>query len=357
MRRFLIGPALTVAFMAALLAGISLAPRPANAAVDLDPGFRATTIARGLDRPTALAVGPDGRLYVTEEPGALVSLPGRGGRARPFLDDLNVPLGVLWVGRDVYVAQRGSVLRATLSGGRATARRLVVRGLPFELHQQDGLAHGRDGRVYLGSGSTCDVCEQTDPRSAAVLSFLPDGSDLRIVATGLRNPYGLTVHPRTGAIYATVNGQDELGSNDDPEPAELLVKIQTGLDFGWPGCWPSARLLRLVGACRGVARPSAYLEPHSAPAGLDYYDATMFPVAYREQFYVAEWGTYFGRRVGRRVVRVDPEPGGPGVVRVFASGIEHPIDVDVAPDGSLLVLDYGRLGTRDDGRIIRISRA
>ena len=109
-------------------------------------------------------------------------------------------------------------MEALRAGG---GRRLVVRGLPYGRHQQDTIVAGADGRLYLGSGSTCDACVENDPRSAAILSFRPDGSDLRVVATGLRNPYGLVF--ANGSLYATVNGRDDLGKN---EPAELVVRDQ-----------------------------------------------------------------------------------------------------------------------------------
>jgi glucose/arabinose dehydrogenase len=60
---------------------------------------------------------------------------------------------------------------------------------------------------------------------------LRDGRDLRVVARGLRNPFGLAVDPRTGRLYASVNERDKLGEN---EPAETIVEIRQGRQFGWP---------------------------------------------------------------------------------------------------------------------------
>ena len=81
--------------------------------------------------------------------------------------------------------------RLTVTGKRVVSRKTIVNRLPFGRHQQDTIVLGPDGRLYLGSGTTCDVCREKDRRSGAILSFKPDGSDLRIVATGLRNPFGL----------------------------------------------------------------------------------------------------------------------------------------------------------------------
>ena len=74
---------------------------------------------------------------------------------------------------------------------RANGRRTLVDRLPNGRHQQDNVVAGPDGRLYLGSGSTCNACPQRDRRSAAILSLLPSGKDLQVVASGLRNPYGL----------------------------------------------------------------------------------------------------------------------------------------------------------------------
>ena len=133
-----------------------------------------------------------------------------------------------------------------------------MRGLPFGLHQQDTVVLGADGRLYLGSGSTCDACQERNRRSATVLSLRPDGSDLRVVARGLRNPFGLAFQPGTGRLYASVNGQDELGTKTRPEPAEMVVVVRKGAFYGWPRCWPSYWKRRLEGRCQGVT-PSGRL--------------------------------------------------------------------------------------------------
>ena len=230
-----------------------------------------------------------------------------------------MPLGLLWRGRTLYVSESGRVETLTPAGRRRT----IVSHLPFGLHQQDAIVAGPDGRLYLGSGSTCDSCAESDRRSAAILSFRPDGSDLRVVATGLRNPYGLVFAGRT--LYATVNGKDKLG---DSEPAEMVVHVTPGADFGWPDCWPSYALRRLIGACSGVTPPVAYLEPHSSADGI---------ASWRGDLFVAEWGEYLHHNHGRRLVRIAR-----GHVTTFATGFDHPLALAVDPSGGLLVADWGR---------------
>ena len=202
---------------------------------------------------------------------------------------------------------------------------------------------GPDGRLYWGSGSTCDVCREHDARSAAILSLRPDGSDLRVFARGLRNPYGLAFQPGTGRLYASVNGQDHLGTKTDPEPAETVVAVRRHAFYGWPRCWPNARTLRLSGRCRGVTRPAAYLEPHSSADGIAFYTGRAFPRAYRGDLFVAGWGQYLSHRFGRRVVRVElRRDGRRSRVTSFASGFAHPLALLVDRRGGLLVADWGR---------------
>ncbi|TMK94774.1 MAG: hypothetical protein E6G42_03905 [Actinobacteria bacterium] len=314
----------------------------AAAGIHVPRGFQASVYASGLTHPTAMAFGPDGRLYVTEEGGDLAVVDPKTRLLTPFLVGLPTPLGLVWRGRTLFVSVSGGIRSARLSGGRATARRTIVRGLPFRRHQQDNVLVGRDGRLYLGSGSTCDVCRERDRRSATILSFRLDGSDLRIVASGLRNPYGLALEPRTGRLFASVNGQDSLGPS---EPAEAIVRIRPGGRYGWPTCRPSRRLLRLVGSCRGVTPPVAYLEPHSSADGL---------VFYRGDLFVAEWGEYLSKRRGRKLVRVPFDRRGRPRARVastFATGFDHPLALALDRRGGLLAADWGR------GTIYRIAPA
>ncbi|MEZ5102243.1 MAG: PQQ-dependent sugar dehydrogenase [Thermoleophilia bacterium] len=347
--------ALRRSLLAIALVGLAAVVAPlAPAAAHVPDGFATSVFARAIDRPTAMAWGPDGRLYATLEGGAVVSFARSGGRPRPFLGGLEVPLGLVWLGDDLYVAQRGRVEAVTMKRGKPTRRRAILRGLPHGLHQQDALVVGEDGRIYLGSGSTCDACAEASGLAATVLSFRPNGSDLRVEARGLRNPYGLAVQPGTGEIYVSTNGRDTLDGPSGPEPADSVVRLRRGADFGWPSCWPSARLLRLRGACKGVTPPVAYLEPHAGAAGMAFYDGDAFPAAYHGDLFVAEWGQFLFPDFGREVTRIELRPNRAARVTAFATGIEHPIAVAVHPDGSLLVADYGTFGRPSAGSIIRI---
>ncbi len=305
-------------------------------------GYIAERYATGLTRPTAMAFGPDGRLYVAQETGQIVVVGVGSAKPRVLAKGFHEPLGIAWSGPRLFVSSRGRLDSLNLVGKSLRARRTVVKGLPNGRHQQDNVVVGGDGRLYLGSGSTCDVCKEKDARSATILSVLPSGRDLRVVAKGLRNPYGLAFQPGTGRLYATVNGRDDLGGS---EPAEMLVHVVQGRNFGWPDCWPNWARKQLAGnGCAGVTPPVAYLEPRSGAGGI------AFAPDGRTAF-VALWGQYFGRKHGRTVVRLTFDANGRVVgQRVFARGFDHPLAVLVAHDDALLVADWGT------GRIYRIAR-
>ena len=127
------------------------------------------------------------------------------------------------------------------------------------------------------------------------------------------------------SLYATVNGRDKLGEG---EPAEMVVLVRAGANYGWPDCWPGYALRKLIGACAGVTPPVAYLEPHSSADGIAHWRGDLF---------VAEWGEYLHHDHGRVVVRIHH-----GRVTTFATGFAHPLALTVDPSGDLLVADWGR---------------
>ena len=309
--------------------------RPARD-LDVAPGWRAEMFATGLRRPTALAFGPRRVLYAAQETGEIVAV-GRGSaRPRVVARGFRTPLGLTWIGRTLFVSAQGYVARLRLGRLAFVERRTIVAGLPYGRHQQDNIVRGPGGRLYFGSGSTCDACRERSRVSGAVLSVRPDGRGLRIEARGLRNPFGLAYSARTRRLYVTVNNRDDLGTW---EPAETVVVLRRNAHYGWPDCWPSWRERRLKGACRGVTRPFAYLEPHSSASGI---------AAWRRKLYVAEWGQYRSNRFGRKVVEIDERT---RRVRTIADGFDHPLAVAVdARGGGILVSDWGR------GLIYRLSR-
>src|SRR5262245_43584348 len=122
-----------LAWTATLIAALAPTAAPAPA-VHVPSGYTAQVWARGLHHPTAMAFGPDKRLYVTEDDGKVRSIT-RGSAPRTFATGLKTPLGLLWKGSTLYVSEQGRMEAFGLKGGR----RVVVKGLPYKRHQQDAI--------------------------------------------------------------------------------------------------------------------------------------------------------------------------------------------------------------------------
>ena len=92
------------------------------------------------------------------------------------------------------------------------------------------------------------------------------------------------------------------------------------------------------------AAPVAVFAPHSSADGITFYDGAEFGADYADSAFVTEWGANVGGPTGRRVMRVVLSGSGAsehGQVSDFATGFSHPLAILEAPDGGLLVGDYG----------------
>jgi glucose/arabinose dehydrogenase len=315
--------------------------------VELPGGFAAFVAVDDLSSPTSLAVDDEGRVYVSEVDGTVWRLSDENGDGAFETRDRFVEVAPQITGialapdGALYVSHTGRVTVARDLNGDGVAEDVheIVSGLPNGRHQNNGLAFGPDGKLYMTNGSTCNDCQEADPRSATILRLNPDGSDLQVFARGLRNPYDLTFTP-DGRLWATDNGSDPPCNTID----ELNLIVEGG-DYGWPyspGCEAFAKGLP----------PVAALGFNTSSDGLVYYDANAFPADDHGSFFVAQFGANSGDPdIGKRVVnmKVRETPQGPrDEVTDFALGLDHPLDVAVDRDGSLLVADYG------SGRIYRI---
>ncbi len=113
-----------------------------------------------------------------------------------------------------------------------------------------GLAVSLDGkRMFFSVGSRTNVPtldpDPTEQNRADVLVANPDGSDLHIYASGIRNPVGLEVQPGTGDVWVSVNERDELGDNLLPD---YITHVQEGGFYGRRGTTPGEIRIRVLPA-------------------------------------------------------------------------------------------------------------
>ena len=315
------------------------------------PGFSLTVYAQ-VEVPTSLTFGPNGTLYVAAATQNIYALNDPDGDHRAtlssiFANSLDTPLGLLWVDKTLYISYKDNVvaMQDTNGDGVQDQSHIIVANLPTGLHQNDGMVLGADGYIYMGLGSTCDVCVEVSPFSASILRFKPDGSDLSVYARGFRNPYDVAFNA-AGDLFATDNGRDKLG---DDIPLEELNHVREGLHYGWPDCWEG----NTDSACADKTGAVAGFTAHSSVDGLTFYNAENFPPEYRDNAFVAVLGSYILPKIERGVKRVRLTKQGDTYVGesewfLQLGTVGRPLDLTVGPDGGLYVADY------EQGLIYRI---
>ena len=220
--------------------------------------------------------------------------------------------------------------------GTHFASHRTVLALPGGVGESNGLALAPDGRFVLGISSPCDSCTPTQADSAAVVSFKPDGTDLRVEAGGIRAPVGLTYYPGTSDLFVTMNQRDDLG---DATPGDWLSVVAAGQHWGFPACYGQGGSV-----CQGVPAPVAALDQHAAVSGVAIVTGQLGP-AVGTAAAVAEYSQGLVQRVALTKIGATYT----GTASPMVTGLQHPVPVLLGPDGALYVGDWG------SGSVYRIS--
>ncbi len=327
--------------------------------ISLPPGFTIEVYASNVTGARSMTLSPEGTLYVgSRGAGTVYAIldrngDGKGDEVIVVADGLNSPNGVAFRNGSLYVAEIDRVIRyddieANLDSPPEPV--VVNDNFPDDpTHGWKFIAFGPDGKLYVPVGAPCNVCEPEDERFGTIMRMNPDGSDLEIFARGIRNTVGFDWDPETGVLWFTDNGRDWLGENVPPD--ELNRAPEPGLNFGFPYCHAGTISDPEFGEghpCSDYTAPVQNLGPHVAALGMRFYTGSQFPEEYHNQIFIAEHGSWnravpIGYRV--TLVRLD-ENRSPISYDVFAEGWlqdgeawGRPVDVQVMPDGALLVSD------------------
>lgn len=349
---------------------------PLPAAIDaLEDGFDAEVILEpGLPSPAKIAkfarVPLDGRILYLEVDTGNVRVfvpgtgPGTGLLPTPFahvdvLQGGHQGLLGLTLAPDfatsghVYVlacvpgvamdmtVDRIQVLRFTDVGNLGTNRTVILDDLPISppggVNNGGEILFDSQGMLLVSIG---DV--QTSSNSQAATSVSLAGKVLRYDVSsgtptipvdnpfggdpewcrGLRNTFGLAVHPTTGGIFGADNGP---AANDE------LNFLQAGKNFAWGGTPPPADLGFRIRNYETVIVPTA----------LCWHDGTGFGAAFADDLFMASYDDHVIRRFemsGTQFTDIDRESEF-CQFRLMASA-NHPLDVCTAPDGSLYISTF-----------------
>jgi glucose/arabinose dehydrogenase len=340
------------------VAGLKAADLPLEQ-IKLPPGFKIEIYAENLRYARSLAIGPRGTLFVgtRSQNGPVYAVADtnrdyRGDKVYTIANRLYMPNGVAVRDGALYVAEVNRIQRYDNIESRLAsppAPVTVFEDLPSDRHHGwKFIRFGPDGKLYVPIGAPCNVCEPELPY-ASIYRLNPDGTGFEMYARGIRNTVGFDWDPATGELWFTDNGRDNLG--DDVPPDELNHITAPGQHFGYP-YWhaggiedPEFGKKKSKSEVTLAAQP---LGPHVAAIGMRFYTGTMFPPEYRNQIIIAEHGSWNrSKKIGYRLSLVKLENNKPVSYETFASGWlrpdesvwGRPADVEVMPDGSLLVSD------------------
>lgn len=336
--------------------------------ITMSPGFKIEVYASGIPNARSMTLGTNGTLFVgSRSAGKVYAVTGSAGATQVSViaSGLDQPNGVAFRDGSLYIAEQTRILRLdNIESSLANPPRAVVVNNSFpkqSLHGWKFIKFGPDGKLYVPVGAPCNICQMDTNVYGTIMRMNPDGSGLEVFASGIRNTVGFDWHPTTGALWFTDNGIDTLG--DDIPPDELNQAAQQGMNFGFPYCHGGTTVDRQFGAgrtCAEFTAPMQQLGAHVAALGMRFYTGSMFPADYQNQIIIAEHGSESrSTPTGYRVTLVRIDANGRALsYESFAQGWlqgnsawGRPVDVQVMPDGALLVSDDRA------GAIYRISYA
>ena len=413
-----------------------------NAGLKLPAGFCASIYADSLNGVRQITVAPNGDLFVavTGRSGGVVALrdqnkSGKVDRREKFATGYasnHVFLfdGYLYAEAQPPAPQRGAnnappagavpttaILRYPLKAGElmpSGAPDTIVQGIPaFPGHNTRNFVITRDGALYVNIGSATNSCQAKDrapsepgvnpctelDTRAGIWKFdarkthqAPSAANH--FARGIRNAVGIAINPLDGKLWTTQHGRDQLydwraklgldtaaaPKYNAENPAEELLQVNQGDDFGWPYCYYAVSEKHLVLApeyggdgkkveqCAQKKEPVATFPAHWAPNALFFYSGSQFPARYKNGAFIAFHGSWnrapepqagfnvvfqpldrSGRAAGRYEVFADAFSPNIGTGRATAAaGAHRPTGLAQGPDGALYVADD------TGGRIYRI---
>ncbi len=399
-----------------------------DSGLTLPPGFCATIFADEIGHARHLVVSPSGVVYVNTWSGVyygndtphaggfLVALQDSSGKGnadvnRRFGETVKSGgaggTGIGFYRDALYAEINDKIVRYALPPGSVVpqdAPQTVVSGLPLGGdHPMHPFGIDAAGLMYIDVGTATNACQAqnrsleskgADPCTELLMrggiwrydankthqSF----SAAERFATGLRNSEGFAIDVAGKRIFVTQHGRDQLHSNwpalypleqEATLPAEELLRLEQGGDYGWPECYYDSGQNKLVlapeyggdghqvGLCAKKIAPVADFPAHWAPDGMTFYDKAQFPAHYRNGVFIAFHGSWnrapYPQKGYNVVFQGLAGDAAAGKCEIFADGFagkekspekaaHRPTGLAVGPDGALYVSDDVR------GRIYRI---
>jgi len=333
--------------------------------LNLPAGFSISVYAAGMVAPRFFTFNEENSMIVADKDlGEIVLLPDNdkdGVADEKIIIDtgLTVPHSVLWYEGDLFSAEEDRVVvyRDFQNDGTYSAKDVIIDDLPTGWadgtaagHQTRTLAIGPDEKLYVSVGSSCNLCEEVNPKRAAIVRYDLDGSNEEIYAEGLRNSVGIAF--KGDELWAVNNGRDRIG--DDIPPEEVNVITESGQHYGWPYCYgdgvvsPEYEGERENFCANETVFPEYNMQAHSAPLGMSFVPGNaQIPAQLAEDMFIAFHGSW-NRTVptGYKVVRLDITDESAQTINFITGWLEEdgdawgrPVGVGFDNDGIMYISD------------------
>jgi glucose/arabinose dehydrogenase len=352
-----------------LLLIVALVSAVAARAATLPEGFAETRLASGLDRPTAMALAPDGRIFVCEEKGRLrvikdgVLLPksfltvqvyahGERGLLGVVFDpdfEHNHYVYIYYTARKPFAHNRISRYVADGDVAKPGSETILVNlpNLVTELHNSGTLRFGPDGKLYVSVGENYipENAQRLENPLGKILRFNRDGSippdnpfhdrttglSQAIWAMGLRNPFSFNFERGTGRMFI-----DDVGNHTWEE----INEGKPGANYGWPVVEGPSNNPQYQPPLFAYEHGNAPDEGCAITGGV-FYDAPQqqFPAEYEGTYFYSDYCNGWIRRLNPSTGESFP----------FAGGIATAIGLTVDPAGNLYYLAH------HGGEVFRVS--
>jgi glucose/arabinose dehydrogenase len=410
--------------------------------INVPEGYEVGLFASSLTTPINLIFTDEGDMLiadagVTSGNGKVLKYNGQSFEV--IAEGFNPPLtGINYYKDNIYVSHRGFITVVKPDGSKED----IISGLPsFGDHHNNQVIFGPDGKMYFGQGSATnsgvvgtdnsdwikdhpffhdypsenitlmgqnfytkdhltastvdctytgafspfgvasfpgEVVKGITKATGSILKANPDGTQLELVAWGLRNPFRMKFD-KSNHLFSTSHGMDVRGSRPIANSPDEFQFITPGTWYGWPdftGGYPvtlpifkpddkaQPTFLLAVHPMRPT-KPFANFIPHSAIMGFDF--------DYNKDFdgsgdaFIAEFGSMAPRTtggkplddVGHKVSRINMSTGqikpfavnksGYAASHTGGGGLERPIDVIFDKKGIMYVVDFGMTSSGENG--------
>ena len=266
-----------------------------------------------------------------------------------LLTDLDHPHDIHLTTEHLFVSEEGKLTRYNRSNFSFSGPVVLVDNIPSGNHQTNAINAFPNGTLIWHSGSTCNVCQESDERNAALLWVHPVTGEHGVLASGVRNSFDGVWVPGMGYLFSD-NGRDWDGDHPDEE-VNLLVE---GEAYGWPDDDPDNPIPS------GTLGPIAQWTPHTSLNGLALRpnNSSVPGLLPSEGFTVyasvyGSWNTILPQ--GHEIVRIDftsgqsnastPSEQWNSTVTRFATDIGTPLPLVFGPEGNLYYATFGGGGT------------